>query len=154
MRWTSLIGIGSESSTAHQCPVCVVLRYIQAARFHVRFGSLADIEACSTDVCFTPESGHSTVLYWWAIRNGCNYLALMVMEYSDHRHLALIARRIAELESHIERQRQILADLEKAKRSNGEIAEIVRDTLGILALNLERQVRDRKRTRARMRAQV
>jgi hypothetical protein len=27
----------------------------------------------------------------------------MVMEYSDHRHLALIARRIAELESHIER---------------------------------------------------
>jgi hypothetical protein len=74
----------------------------------------------------------------------------MVMEYSDHRHLALIARRIAELESHIERQRQILADLEKAKRSNSEIAEIVRETLRILGLNLERQVRDRKRTRARM----
>jgi hypothetical protein len=91
-----------------------------------------------------PRDPFSRVGSFWTIR------ALMVMEYSDHRHLALIARRIAELENHIERQRQILADLEKAKRSNSEIAEIVRETLMILGLNLERQVRDRKRTRARM----
>jgi hypothetical protein len=25
----------------------------------VSFGSKADIEACQSDVCFTPESGHS-----------------------------------------------------------------------------------------------
>jgi len=25
---------------------------------NVRFGSLADIAACPSDVCFTPESGH------------------------------------------------------------------------------------------------
>ena len=30
----------------------------QAVRCHVRFGSLADIEALSLDVRFTPKSGH------------------------------------------------------------------------------------------------
>lgn len=73
------------------------------------------------------------------------------MEYSVHRHLALIDQRVAELTRHIEHQRQILADLEKANRGNSEIAEIARSTLRAFELNLERQIRDRKRTTAHMR---
>ena len=37
--------------------ICAV-RYTRAGRRHVRFGSKADIEACSVNVRFTPESGH------------------------------------------------------------------------------------------------
>jgi uncharacterized coiled-coil protein SlyX len=73
------------------------------------------------------------------------------MEYSVHRHLALVERRIAELERHIAHQRQILTDLEKVKRGDSEIADIARDTLRAFELNLEREIRDRKRTEARMR---
>jgi hypothetical protein len=81
---------------------------------------------------------------FWTVR------ALITMEYSDHGHLAIIARRIAELERHIEYQRQILVDLEKVRRGDSKIAEIVRSTLRAFELNLEREIRDQKRTTARM----
>ena len=38
-------------------------------RANVRFGSTADIEQCSTHVCFIPESGHSPT------RLGCPFCA-------------------------------------------------------------------------------
>jgi nicotinic acid mononucleotide adenylyltransferase len=73
------------------------------------------------------------------------------MEYSDHGHLALIAQRIAELELHIARQRKIVAVLEEANRGSSETAETVREAVRIMERNLECEIRDRKRTRARMR---
>ena len=33
---------------------------LQATRNNVRFGSLADILRCGSDVCFTPKSGHAS----------------------------------------------------------------------------------------------
>jgi hypothetical protein len=37
----------------------LLLAWLSASLRHVRFGSLADITACSSHVRFTPESGHA-----------------------------------------------------------------------------------------------
>jgi hypothetical protein len=50
---------------------CCAVQQIGVSDFRV--GSQADISLNLIHVRFTPESGHSMVLYWWAIRNGCTF---------------------------------------------------------------------------------
>ena len=56
--------IGYEHYITFWIENCAV-RYAQAGRPHVRFGSKADIPATSPDVRFTPKSGH------WFRLSGC-----------------------------------------------------------------------------------
>ena len=48
---------GSEESAPYQLKVAL-WKGPTAEANNVRFGSLADILRCGSDVCFTPESGH------------------------------------------------------------------------------------------------
>lgn len=68
------------------------------------------------------------------------------------RLLARTMRRIGELERHIERQRQIVAEFDASNHGHGESGDIARDLLQALELNLRREINHRKRLSAQLRA--
>ena len=68
------------------------------------------------------------------------------------RVLAHTARRIGELERHIEVQRSIVAEFEASNHGDGESGNIARDLLRTLELNLRRQIDHQKRISAQLRA--
>lgn len=73
------------------------------------------------------------------------------MDYSHGRHLAVVELRIAELRGHIDRQRQVLSELDAAKLGKTETAEFARQLLRTLERNLQCQIRDKKRVSALVR---
>ena len=63
------------------------------------------------------------------------------------RQLALTERRIGELKQQVARQRSVIASLESAGRGGSETAEIARDVLRTMELNVRRELADRTRLR-------
>ena len=63
------------------------------------------------------------------------------------RQLALTERRIGELKQQVARQRSVIASLESAGRGSSETAEIARDVLRTMELNVRRELADRTRLR-------